>query len=87
MALPDGPPHSSVAMNDSRYRSSSSDASTARPRPQRYMHDYAISTSTLGKVAAKAFHNGSLNPHAWRREPVGVDAVLSSRWSVTGSGS
>ena len=33
---------------------------------QRYMHDYGISNDALIRVAEKAFHNGSLNPDAWR---------------------
>jgi len=46
---------------------------------QRYMADYGISDSTLAKVAAKAFANGSRNPNAWRRTPLGEDEILSSR--------
>lgn len=45
---------------------------------QKYMHEYGISHSTLAKVAAKAFENGSLNPNAWRREPVPEDEILNS---------
>jgi acetyl-CoA C-acetyltransferase len=46
---------------------------------QRYMSEYGISESTLAKVASKAFHNGSLNPHAWRRRPLSEDEVLGSK--------
>ena len=46
---------------------------------QRYMSDHGISTSTLAKVAAKAFRNGSANPNAWRRTPLSEDEILSSR--------
>jgi acetyl-CoA C-acetyltransferase len=45
----------------------------------RYMHDFGISTSTLAKVAAKNFRNGSLNPNAWRQKPVSEDEIASSR--------
>jgi acetyl-CoA acetyltransferase len=45
----------------------------------RYMHDYGISRSTLAKVAAKAFHNGSLNPNAWRRKPMDEQEILDAR--------
>ncbi len=45
----------------------------------RYMHDHGITEQTLAKVAAKAFRNGSLNPNAWRRSPIGEDQILSSR--------
>jgi acetyl-CoA acetyltransferase len=46
---------------------------------QRYMSEYGISESTLAKVASKAFHNGSLNPHAWRRRPLSEREVLGSK--------
>ena len=45
---------------------------------QKYMHDYGISADTLAKVAEKAFTNGSLNPNAWRREPVSAEQVAGS---------
>ena len=44
----------------------------------RYMHEYGITQDTLGKVAAKAFRNGSLNPMAWRRKPISEQEVLDS---------
>tara|TARA_R110000823_G_scaffold130015_12_gene257895 strand:+ start:6485 stop:7627 length:1143 start_codon:yes stop_codon:yes gene_type:complete len=45
---------------------------------QKYMHDYAISTDTLARVAEKSFINGSKNPNAWRREPIAVETIASS---------
>lgn len=45
---------------------------------QKYMHDYGISSETLAKVSEKAFINGSLNPNAWRRQPVSVEEISSS---------
>lgn len=45
---------------------------------QKYMHDYGISSDTLAKVAEKAFINGSLNPNAWRRQPVDVETIATS---------
>jgi acetyl-CoA acetyltransferase len=45
---------------------------------QRYMHDYGISTSTLAKVAAKAFRNGSKNDMAWRRRPLSEEEILNA---------
>jgi acetyl-CoA acetyltransferase len=36
----------------------------------RYMREYGISEQTLARVAAKSYRNGSLNPNAWRREPL-----------------
>jgi acetyl-CoA C-acetyltransferase len=46
---------------------------------QRYMSEHGISESTLAKVASKAFHNGSLNPNAWRRRPLSEAEVLGSK--------
>ena len=46
---------------------------------QRYMAEHAITPSTLAKVAAKAFANGSRNPNAWRRKPLSEDEVLASK--------
>jgi acetyl-CoA acetyltransferase len=46
---------------------------------QRYMHDHSISSRTLAQVAEKAFYNGSLTPHAWRRTPLGLDDILGAR--------
>jgi acetyl-CoA acetyltransferase len=45
----------------------------------RYMHDHGISHETLGKVAAKAYRNGVLNPNAFRRKPISEEDVLASR--------
>ena len=44
----------------------------------RYMHEYGISHSTLGKVSEKAFRNGSMNPMAWRRKPISEQEALDS---------
>ena len=46
---------------------------------QRYMHDFDISPTTLARVAAKNFHNGSLNENAFRRTPMEVQDILDSR--------
>lgn len=45
---------------------------------QKYMHDHGISADTLAKVAEKAFINGSMNPNAWRREPLAVEEIANS---------
>ncbi len=45
----------------------------------RYMHDHGISHETLGRVAAKAFRNGALNPNAFRRKPMEVEDIVGSR--------
>jgi acetyl-CoA acetyltransferase len=46
---------------------------------QRYMAEHGISSSTLAKVASKAFDNGSRTPWAWRRQPLTEDEVLASK--------
>jgi acetyl-CoA acetyltransferase len=46
---------------------------------QRYMAQHDISSSTLAKVAAKAFRNGALNDYAWRRTPMSEQQVLGSK--------
>ena len=40
---------------------------------QRYMHDFDITPTTLARVAAKNFRNGSLNENAFRRTPMSVE--------------
>ncbi|QFU77770.1 thiolase family protein [Halioglobus maricola] len=45
---------------------------------QKYMHQYGISKETLARVAEKAFLNGSLNPNAWRRQPVSVEEIAGA---------
>jgi acetyl-CoA acetyltransferase len=45
---------------------------------QKYMDDYGISKETLARVAEKAFINGSLNPNAWRRQPIELDEIANS---------
>jgi acetyl-CoA acetyltransferase len=45
----------------------------------RYMNDHGISHETLGRVAAKNFRNGALNPNAFRRTPISVEDILGSR--------
>jgi acetyl-CoA acetyltransferase len=46
---------------------------------RRYMDLHNITPITLARVAQKAYHNGSLAPHAWRRTPVSVDTILGSQ--------
>ncbi|TDI61179.1 MAG: thiolase family protein [Alphaproteobacteria bacterium] len=45
---------------------------------QKYMHDYGIAPEVLGKISQKAFHNGSLNPNAWRRDEIDMDTIMNS---------
>jgi acetyl-CoA acetyltransferase len=44
----------------------------------RYMHDYGITPTALGRVAEKAFINGAKADHAWRREPVTLEEILNA---------
>jgi acetyl-CoA acetyltransferase len=43
---------------------------------RRYMELYAITPMSLARVAEKAFQNGALTPHAWRRTPIDVEEIL-----------
>ena len=45
---------------------------------QRYMHEHAITATSLARVAAKAFRNGERNPAAWRRKPLPAGDILAS---------
>ena len=45
---------------------------------QRYMHEHGIAREVLAKVAEKAFHNGSLTPHAWRQTPMSAEEIANS---------
>jgi acetyl-CoA acetyltransferase len=44
----------------------------------RYLREHGISERTLALVAEKAYRNGSLNPNAWRREPIGADEIAAA---------
>ena len=44
----------------------------------RYMHLHGISPTSLGRVAEKAFRNAVHAPHAWRREPVDLETIMSA---------
>jgi acetyl-CoA acetyltransferase len=45
---------------------------------QRYMQLYGISRTTLGRVAEKAFRNGTKTPHAWRRSPIDLETIMNA---------
>ena len=45
---------------------------------QRYMQLHAISRETLGRVAEKAFRNGAITPHAWRRSEINLDTIMNA---------
>jgi acetyl-CoA acetyltransferase len=44
----------------------------------KYMTDHGITPSTLAKVAAKNYRNGSLNENAFRRKPLSEEEILAS---------
>jgi acetyl-CoA acetyltransferase len=44
----------------------------------RYLREHGISERTLALVAEKAYANGSLNPNAWRREPISADEIAAA---------
>ncbi|MBC2639949.1 MULTISPECIES: thiolase family protein [unclassified Rhodococcus (in: high G+C Gram-positive bacteria)] len=44
----------------------------------RYMREHGITAPTLAAVAEKAYRNGSLNPNAWRREPLSAAAIAAA---------
>ncbi|MFF2554043.1 thiolase family protein [Nocardia sp. NPDC058058] len=45
---------------------------------QRYLYEHELPASLLTTVAAKAFHNGSLNPNAWRRKALSPGDIDTS---------
>lgn len=45
---------------------------------KRYQALHGISDRSLALIAEKAFHNGALTPHAWRRTPIDADTISSS---------
>lgn len=46
---------------------------------RRYMDQFGISNESLVSVAQKAFENGSLAPHAWRRKPIDAETIATSQ--------
>ena len=44
----------------------------------RYLREHGIGERTLALVAEKAYRNGSLNPNAWRREPISADEIAAA---------
>ncbi|MEM8726443.1 MAG: thiolase family protein, partial [Pseudomonadota bacterium] len=45
---------------------------------QRYMQLHGISRETLGRVAQKAFRNGAITPHAWRRSEIDLETIMNA---------
>jgi acetyl-CoA acetyltransferase len=47
-------------------------------KTQRYFHEHGIPLDTAISVAERAFHNGSMTPHAWRREALSFETIAAS---------
>jgi len=47
-------------------------------KTQRYFHEHGISPETAIRVAERAFRNGSITPHAWRREALSFETIAAS---------
>ncbi len=47
-------------------------------KTQRYMHDHGITEDCLHRTAVKAFHNGSLTDHAWRRKAIPYEEIADA---------
>src|SRR5690554_3203424 len=47
-------------------------------KTQRYMHEHGISEDALVRVAQRAFRNGAITPHAWRRRELSYDEIAQS---------
>ena len=45
---------------------------------QKYMYDHGITEESLIRVAVKNFHNGSLNPNAWRKKALSYEDIANS---------
>ena len=46
---------------------------------KRYMELHGLSEETLSLVAEKAYQNGALTDHAWRRQPVDAETIANSQ--------
>ncbi|MEM8919867.1 MAG: thiolase family protein, partial [Pseudomonadota bacterium] len=46
---------------------------------RRYMDQHGVSEKALGKVAEKAFRNGAMTPHSWRKQPVDLETIMDSQ--------
>jgi acetyl-CoA C-acetyltransferase len=47
-------------------------------KTQRYMHEHGIPEEALVHVAQRAFRNGALTPHAWRRRELSFEEIAES---------
>lgn len=47
-------------------------------KTQRYLHEHGIPEEALVHVAQRAFRNGALTPHAWRRRELSLEEIAES---------
>jgi len=47
-------------------------------KTQRYLHEHRLSEDLLALAAERAFRNGALTPHAWRRQALSRDEIAES---------
>lgn len=47
-------------------------------KTRRYMHEHGLSDDALVRVAQRAFRNGALTPHAWRRRELSYEEIAQS---------
>lgn len=47
-------------------------------KTQRYLYEHGIDEQALVQVAERAFRNGSITPHAWRREALPAEVIANS---------
>jgi acetyl-CoA acetyltransferase len=47
-------------------------------KTRRYLHEHGIGEDALVRVAQRAFRNGALTPHAWRRRELSFEEIAAS---------
>jgi len=47
-------------------------------KTRRYLHEHGIGEDALVRVAQRAFRNGALTPHAWRRRELSFEEIAGS---------
>jgi acetyl-CoA acetyltransferase len=47
-------------------------------KTRRYLHEHGIGEDALVRVAERAFRNGALTPHAWRRRALSFEEIAAS---------
>jgi len=47
-------------------------------KTRRYLHEHGIGEDALVRVAERAFRNGALTPHAWRRRALAYEEIATS---------